>query len=378
MIYQYEEAKVNKSRKKVVVYMFILLLILLALIGIGIYVINENKTSEAMQYDLSKLENNSNVKQEDTSKTNTENKKDDVMVIITGENKIENKFENTSVNSEVSENKLEEQNQNTEIKNGLQNQEEENQDNQQNNQIQELVQNEIKEETNQQGNQVQQTQITDKAKFVKNVSNIYNGEEGKRVFLTFDDGPSKAVTPYILDKLKEHNIKATFFVLGNRVKVNPQLVKRAYDEGHYIANHSYSHKYSSIYKSYNTLIEEYNKTEKEIQKALGNSEYSSNLFRFPGGSSGGEYGTIKKKIKKELKKDNIAYLDWNALTNDAAGANTKEKIIKNLKETVGKKDNVVVLMHDAPDKILTYETLEEVITYLKDKGYAFKNMYDLK
>ncbi len=374
MKYQFEEVKVNKSKKQVVVYVIILLLALLAIIGIGIYVINENKTSEAMQYNLSKLENNSNVKQENTNKTNLENEKDDVMVIITDEKK----EENTSVNSEIKENQQEEQNQNTEINNEIQNQEQKNQDNQQNNQIQESVQNEVKEEVNQQQNQTQQIHLTDKAKFVKNVSNIYNGEEGKRVFLTFDDGPSKAVTPYILDKLKEHNIKATFFVLGSRVKSNPELVKRAYEEGHYIANHSYSHKYSSIYKSYNTLIEEYNKTEKEIQKALGNSNYSSNLFRFPGGSSGGEYGTIKKKIKKELKKDNIAYLDWNALTNDAAGANTKEKIMKNLKETVGNKDNVVVLMHDAPDKILTYETLEEVITYLKDKGYAFKNMYDLK
>lgn len=378
MGYQFEEVKVNKSKKQVVVYIIILLLVLLVITGIGIYVINENKTSEAMQYNLSKLENNSNVKQENTNKNNPENEKDDVMVIITGENKEENQLEDTSVNNEISENKQEEQKQNTEINNEIQNQEQENQENQQNNQIQESVQNEIKEETNQQGNQVQQTQLTDKEKFVENVSEIYNGEEGKRVFLTFDDGPSKAVTPYILDKLKEHNIKATFFVLGSRVKVNPELVKRAYDEGHYIANHSYSHKYSKIYKSYNTLIEEYNKTEKEIQKALGNSNYSSNLFRFPGGSSGGEYNEIKKKIKKELKNNDIAYLDWNALTNDAAGANTKEKIMKNLKETVGKKNNVVVLMHDAPDKILTYETLEEVIIYLKEKGYVFKTMYDLK
>lgn len=222
--------------------------------------------------------------------------------------------------------------------------------------------------------------ITDKKdnnSFIKNVDEIYNGEEGKRVFLTFDDGPSEAVTPYILDKLKANNIKATFFVLGSRVKLNPELVKRAYDEGHYIANHSYTHKYSKIYSSSKAILEEYTKTEKEIQKALGNSNYSSNLFRFPGGSTGGVYEKIKKKAIKELTKKNIAYLDWNALTNDSAGANTKEKIMQNLKETVGNKDNVVVLMHDAPDKILTYETLDEVIKYLKDKGYGFKNMYDL-
>lgn len=218
---------------------------------------------------------------------------------------------------------------------------------------------------------------TDFTQFVGNVKNIYNGTEGKRVFLTFDDGPSKAVTPHILDTLKKYDVKATFFVLGTRVKLNPDLVKREYEEGHYIGNHGYSHKYSKIYASSNAVLDEYNKTELEIKKALGNNNYSSHLFRFPGGSIGGEYNDIKKQTKKELKKYQIAYLDWNALTNDAAGANTKEKILKNLKNTVGKYNNVVILMHDAPDKILTYETLEEVILYLKGKGYAFKNMYDL-
>lgn len=223
----------------------------------------------------------------------------------------------------------------------------------------------------------QMSTTTDLTQFIKNVGDIYNGTEGKRVFLTFDDGPSKAVTPHILDTLKEHNIKATFFVLGNRVKLNPALVKREYEEGHYIANHGYSHKYSKIYASSNDVLAEYNKTEQEIQKALGISNYSSHLFRFPGGSIGGEYNKIKKQAKQELKKQQIAYLDWNALTNDAAGANTKEKILQNLKKTVGNHNNVVILMHDAPDKILTYETLEEVIKYLEEKGYAFKNMYDL-
>lgn len=219
--------------------------------------------------------------------------------------------------------------------------------------------------------------VTNFSNFIKNVGNIYNGIEGKRVFLTFDDGPSKAVTPHILDTLKEHNIKATFFLLGSRVKLNPDLVKREYEEGHYIANHGYSHQYSKIYASSNDVIKEYNRTEQEIRKALGNTNYSSHLFRFPGGSIGGAYSKIKKEAKQELKKQQIAYLDWNALTNDAAGANTKEKIMSNLKKTVGNYNNVVILMHDAPDKILTYETLDEVINYLENKGYAFKNMYDL-
>ena len=90
-----------------------------------------------------------------------------------------------------------------------------------------------------------------------------------------------------------------------------------------------------------------------------------------------EYNKIKKSAKKQLKEKQIAYLDWNALTSDAAGANTKEKILKNMKKTVGNYQNVVLLMHDAPDKKLTYETLEDVITYLTEKGYSFKNFNNI-
>ena len=214
-------------------------------------------------------------------------------------------------------------------------------------------------------------------KFVNQVNNIYNGDEGKRVFLTFDDGPTEEVTTHILDILDKYNIKATFFVLGNRVKANPEILQREYNSGHYIANHGYSHKYSKIYKSVDSILDEYNKTEQAIRDALGNQEYASHLFRFPGGSHGGPYEKIKKKARKELNEKGIAYLDWSALTYDAEGAKTEKEILKNLKETMNGWDNVVILMHDSADKKITYESLEAVIKYLQEKGYAFKNMYDL-
>lgn len=210
----------------------------------------------------------------------------------------------------------------------------------------------------------------------KKMKNIYSSSE-KIAYLTFDDGPSQTVTPQILDVLKQENIKATFFVLGMRVKANPELVKREYEEGHYIANHGYYHDYASIYKSVNNVIKEYNKNEKEIQNAIGVEEYQSHLFRFPGGSIGGKYADLKSKAKKELNKQNISYIDWNALTNDAAGANTKKKILSNLKSTVKGKNSVVILMHDASNKILTYETLPDVIQYLREQGYSFDNFYSI-
>lgn len=208
------------------------------------------------------------------------------------------------------------------------------------------------------------------------IENIYNADE-KRVFLTFDDGPTQSVTPFILDLLKQEDIKATFFVLGNRAKANPKLIKREFEEGHYIANHGYTHKYSEIYKIPENVLNEYNYTEECIQEALENPNYHSKLFRFPGGSNGGYYSEIKFQAKQILKQNGIVYLDWNCLSKDAEGAKTKEQLIQNIIDTMGEKKSLVILMHDSTDKILTYETLPDIIQYLKENGYEFKTIYDI-
>lgn len=209
-------------------------------------------------------------------------------------------------------------------------------------------------------------------------NNIYNSEE-RIAYLTFDDGPSKAVTPLILDVLKANNIPATFFVLGSRVKTNPDLVKRAYDEGHYIANHGYSHVYKDIYSSKEAVLTEYNHTESEIKNALGLEDYNSHIFRFPGGSVGNkQYATVKNEAKQFLAECGIMYIDWNSLNGDSEGKNTKEALLQQLHYTTENKGNVlVVLLHDGSDKILTAETLQDCINMLIDKGYTFRNFYDI-
>lgn len=209
------------------------------------------------------------------------------------------------------------------------------------------------------------------------VSKIYRHSDVKRVFLTFDDGPTKQVTPYILNLLKNEGIKANFFVIGTKVEENPELVKREYEEGHFIGNHGYSHKYSTIYSSVESVLDEYNKNNDLIRKAIGNEKYNSFIFRFPGGLVGGPYNDLKHEALKKLNENGIGNVDWNALTNDADGARTKEAIMKNFYETVKDKSSVVLLMHDAADKILTYETLPDIIKYFKNNGYEFQTMFDL-
>ena len=92
--------------------------------------------------------------------------------------------------------------------------------------------------------------------------------EQKIAYLTFDDGRTLKATPKILDILKEEDVVATFFVVGKHVKENPELVKRAYDEGHFIANHGYNHNNSKLYKNDDSFINEIKNTDIEIGNAI--------------------------------------------------------------------------------------------------------------
>lgn len=223
-----------------------------------------------------------------------------------------------------------------------------------------------------------------KAKFVpkenpnaqQDIMNIYYSTE-KVAYLTFDDGPSKSVTPRVLDILKQENVPATFFVLGSRVELNPDLLRREYEEGHYIANHGYSHDYAKIYTSKDTVFEEYVKTEESIRGALGNPNYNTYLFRFPGGSSGGRYEAVKTEAKGLLRDYGVNYTNWNCLTGDAEGRTTPESLMECLIQTMEGDDAIIVLMHDASDKSYTADSLPTVISYLREQGYTFRNFYDI-
>ena len=217
-------------------------------------------------------------------------------------------------------------------------------------------------------------QLTDEGK--ANLANIYHSET-KRVFLTFDDGPSQTVTPKVLDTLKSEKIKATFFLLGSRVELEPDIVKREYEEGHYLASHGYSHVYSQIYASPQSVLEEYNKCISAIRNAIGQPEYNPHLFRYPGGYWGGKYASVKKEALQLLEQNDILHIDWNALTSDAAGAKTTEEFISELDKTVPKHTSVVVLMHDAGNKTATANALPTIIKYFRDQGFEFENFYSI-
>lgn len=208
------------------------------------------------------------------------------------------------------------------------------------------------------------------------IKDIYYSDE-KQVYLTFDDGPSKNITPQILNILKENDVKATFFVLGARVELYPELLKQEFEEGHYIANHGYSHQYSKIYESKDTTFGEFIDCENAIKNALGNPDYNSYLFRFPGGSSGGRYASVKAEARELLNSYGIAQTNWNCLTGDAENKTTKEACIQEMIDTKGNQNSIILLMHDAADKSQTAEALPEIIQYFKNEGYTFKTFYEI-
>ena len=209
-----------------------------------------------------------------------------------------------------------------------------------------------------------------------NIDHIYSSENN-RVFLTFDDGPSNN-TESILNILQNYGVKANFFVLGSRVEVMPEIVKNIYNQGHFIGNHGYSHVYEAIYASPQSVYDEYDKTNKIVQNAIGNSDYRAKLFRFPGGFVGGKYEEIKKQAKQLLEENQVLNVDWNALTGDSESTKpTADKIMENLQKTAGGKRSVVLLMHDSAAKKITAETLPQVIEFFKNQGYEFKTFNDI-
>ncbi|NLX71392.1 MAG: polysaccharide deacetylase [Clostridiales bacterium] len=201
------------------------------------------------------------------------------------------------------------------------------------------------------------------------VYNIDTEKEDKVAYLTFDDGPTPSITPAILDILSKEGVKATFFVIGTNAECYPDLIRRIYQEGHGIGNHSYSHVFKQIYANTDNYINELDNTKQILQSILGEDK-SFILTRFPGGS----YGTRLAPFREAVNKAGYLYVDWNCVNGDAESVKTQPaaKLIQKFKDTMGGKSSLVVLMHDAPNKYTTVQALPKIIRYLKSKNYRFE------
>jgi peptidoglycan-N-acetylglucosamine deacetylase len=174
--------------------------------------------------------------------------------------------------------------------------------------------------------------------------------EIRKVFLSFDDGPTPDVTQWVLERLKEYNAKATFFCLGRNVDHNPGIFKQILSEGHSVGNHTYSH-----LKGYGTRNQQYF-DDIELARNLINSD----LFRPP-------YGRILSSQITEVLK-NYRIIMWDVLTYDYNRRVSGDVIVRNV--TANVRSGSIIVFHDsAKARKNLYYALPKVLEFLAAEGY---------
>ncbi len=190
-----------------------------------------------------------------------------------------------------------------------------------------------------------------------------------KVYLTFDDGPSKENTLRILDTLKAHGIHATFFVVGTNVTAHPEIIQRIVAEGHALGVHSDTHDYKNIYVSVDTLLNDY---EICLNKIKAITDYPVTVCRLPGGSINAYNYGFYQQLNSELLRRGFVYYDWNVDSGDATPKkNSPASIVSGVLTTIGKQKNANVLMHDSGGQTYSADNLDQIVTSLQASNVTF-------
>lgn len=191
----------------------------------------------------------------------------------------------------------------------------------------------------------------------------------KVIYLSFDDGPSK-LTSQVLDILRQYQVKATFFITG----ANPELrglIKQAYDEGHTIGLHTFSHDYASVYSSPEAYFQDLEAVGQIAKEQIG---YVPSIIRFPGGASNtvsSQYcGGIMSQLVNMVHERGYEYYDWNCSTGDGAVVDTETAYQKAV--SANGQQHLMMLAHDSATKQSTVEALPRIIEFYQSQGYEFR------
>jgi peptidoglycan/xylan/chitin deacetylase (PgdA/CDA1 family) len=178
----------------------------------------------------------------------------------------------------------------------------------------------------------------------------------KRAFLTFDDGPTPEVTPWVLDQLDKHQIKATFFCIGKNIVENPEIFQDILKRGHRVGNHTHNHLNGWKFNS-----KEYLKNILTAADFIPQSQ--GKLFRPP-------YGRIKKSQIRKLDSLGYEIVMWSILSGDWDKKTSPEQCVKNCTYNLDKGN--VLVFHDSRKAEKNLKgSLEKVILHLKEKEYSF-------
>ena len=204
---------------------------------------------------------------------------------------------------------------------------------------------------------------------------LNNETDYKIAYLTFDDGPYY-LTYSVLDTLKQKKVKATFFTIGlgketcfdNSYADCTLLYSKIVENGHTIANHTYSHAiFYGLYNSANSFMDQVVKQEENIKTRTG---VTTNIVRFPGGSATAGY--LKNGIIEKLRERGYGWVDWSAQDGDGGSLNSTSTAWNNFTNSIN--DNIeVVLFHDYSS--ITLSILPDAIDYLEEKNYILLPLF---
>ena len=185
--------------------------------------------------------------------------------------------------------------------------------------------------------------------------------EEKVMALTFDDGPDPLYTGYILVVLKEKGLKATFFVLGENAKNNPELLRRIREEGHEIANHGYSHSYTP-----SKFVKELIRTDEVIYELL---QERTAYYRPPG-------GVVSNAVLAGVKEQGHILTLWSVDSKDWQNPGPAQIVQNVVKNTF---PGGIILLHDGGEKReQTIQALGPIIDRLREQGYRFVTVSELR
>ncbi len=174
----------------------------------------------------------------------------------------------------------------------------------------------------------------------------------KKVYLTFDDGPIPQATPWILETLREYNIKATFFCVGDNVRKYPELFADILSEGHSVGNHTFNH-----IQAFKVSSQHYFNN---INK--GDQLINSNLFRPPHGQL--------RKIHAMILRRTRRIIMWDVVTRDYSKKLTAQDVFENVRKYA--RNGSIIVFHDSLKSIDKLKTaLPQSIEWLKSQGYSF-------
>jgi peptidoglycan-N-acetylglucosamine deacetylase len=203
------------------------------------------------------------------------------------------------------------------------------------------------------------------------------GTSGRRIALTFDDGPDQRTTPRILDSLRQHDLKATFFVLGRHVKERPGLLRRIVKEGHTIGNHTYTHSDMSDLSQKRMRLE-LRRTQAAVDDALG-YHHPMVLMRPPNGNPYLEGSDALPVFRKVVRDQGLFPILWTVDPRDYMLGGRPEDVLRGIvrADETGRKGerDQVLLLHDTHRQ--TANALPQIIDHYERSGRQFATVGEL-